>query len=170
MQNRGQIPFFANIRRNWDLTPVLEGSKKNRGLSPIILSYGNLRADMGHKYFLILGAVNAFLAVGLGAFGAHGLKARLSLDMLGVYQTGVQYHFYHALGLLLVGMLVSQWPTEGLIKIAGWVMFAGIVIFSGSLYLLSITGIRGLGAITPIGGLAFLVAWLLLVVAFIRLP
>ena len=170
MQNRGQIPVSSNISEKWDLTPVLEGSKKNRGLSPIILSYGNLRADMGHKYFLILGAVNAFLAVGLGAFGAHGLKARLSLDMLGVYQTGVQYHFYHALGLLLVGMLVSQWPTEGLIKIAGWVMFAGIVIFSGSLYLLSITGIRGLGAITPIGGLAFLVAWLLLVVAFIRLP
>ena len=170
MQNRGQIPVSSNISEKWDLTPVLEGSKKNRGLSPIILSYGNLRADMGHKYFLILGAVNAFLAVGLGAFGAHGLKARLSLDMLGVYQTGVQYHFYHALGLLLVGMLVSQWPTEGLIKIAGWVMFAGIVIFSGSLYLLSITGIRGLGALTPIGGLAFLVAWLLLVVAFIRLP
>ena len=170
MQNRGQIPVSSNISEKWDLTPVLEGSKKNRGLSPMILSYGNLRADMGHKYFLILGAVNAFLAVGLGAFGAHGLKARLSLDMLGVYQTGVQYHFYHALGLLLVGMLVSQWPTEGLIKIAGWVMFAGIVIFSGSLYLLSITGIRWLGAITPIGGLAFLVAWLLLVVAFIRLP
>ena len=170
MQNRGQIPVSSYISEKWDLTPVLEGSKKNRGLSPIILSYGNLRADMGHKYFLILGAVNAFLAVGLGAFGAHGLKARLSLDMLGVYQTGVQYHFYHALGLLLVGMLVSQWPTEGLIKIAGWVMFAGIVIFSGSLYLLSITGIRWLGAITPIGGLAFLVAWLLLVVAFIRLP
>lgn len=125
---------------------------------------------MGHKYFLILGAVNAFLAVGLGAFGAHGLKARLSPDMLGVYQTGVQYHFYHALGLLLVGILVNQWPTVDLIKTSGWVMFAGIVIFSGSLYLLSITGIRWLGAITPIGGLAFLVAWLLLVVAFIRLP
>ena len=125
---------------------------------------------MAHKYFLILGAVNAFLAVGLGAFGAHGLKARLSVDMLAVYQTAVQYHFYHALGLLLVGMLVSQWPEAGLIKTAGWVMFAGIVIFSGSLYLLSITGIRWLGAITPIGGLAFLVAWLLLVVAFIRLP
>ena len=125
---------------------------------------------MGHKYFLILGAVNALLAVGLGAFGAHGLKARLSLDMLGVYQTGVQYHRYHALGLLLVGVLVSQWPSGGLIEISGWVMFAGIVIFSGSVYLLSITGIRWLGAITPIGGLAFLVAWLLLVVAFIRLP
>ncbi len=123
-----------------------------------------------NKVFLILGALNAFLAVGLGAFGAHGLKARLSADMLAVFQTAVQYHFYHALGLLVVGLLVSQWPTVGLIKIAGWVMFAGIVVFSGSLYVLSITGIRWLGAITPIGGSAFLVAWLLLIVAFIRLP
>ncbi len=122
------------------------------------------------KVFLILGALNAFLAVGLGAFGAHGLKARLSADMLAVFQTAVQYHFYHALGLLVVGLLVSQWPTVGLLKIAGWVMFAGIVVFSGSLYVLSITGIRWLGAITPLGGTAFLVAWLLLIIAFIRLP
>ena len=122
------------------------------------------------KVFLVLGALNAFLAVGLGAFGAHGLKAHLSADILAVFQTAVQYHFYHALGLLVVGILVTQWPTVGLIKIAGWVMFAGIVVFSGSLYVLSITGIRWLGAITPIGGTAFIVAWLLLIVAFVRLP
>ena len=92
MQNRGQIPVSSNISEKWDLTPVLEGSKKNRGLSPIILSYGNLRADMGHKYFLILGAVNAFLAVGLGAVGAHGLKA-VSYTQNRAHQTNLLMSF-----------------------------------------------------------------------------
>jgi len=122
------------------------------------------------KILLILGAVNAFLAVGLGAFGAHGLKGRLSADMMTVYQTAVQYHFYHALGLLLIGVMITLWPGTGLLKVAGWVMLAGIILFSGSLYFLSTSGIRWLGAVTPFGGLAFLIAWVMLVIVFLRLP
>jgi uncharacterized membrane protein YgdD (TMEM256/DUF423 family) len=114
------------------------------------------------KIFLLLGAVNAFLCVGLGAFGAHGLKQRLSVDMLTVYQTGVQYHFYHALGLLAVGLILLHYPASKPIAISGWLMLVGIVMFSVSLYALSLTGVRGLGVITPFGGVAFLSAWALL--------
>ena len=120
------------------------------------------------RIFLSLGAVNAFLAVALGAFGAHGLKARLPADMLAVYQTAVQYHFYHALGLLLIGLAALQIPATGFAKWAGWMMFTGILLFSGSLYVLSITGIRWLGAITPLGGLSFLIAWALLAAAVLK--
>lgn len=116
------------------------------------------------KLFLILGALNAFLSVGLGAFGAHGLKAKLTPDLLAVYKTGVEYHFYHALGLLAVGLVAAQFPQSALVRGSGWAMLAGIVVFSGSLYMLSITGIRWLGAITPLGGVAFLAAWALLAV------
>jgi uncharacterized membrane protein YgdD (TMEM256/DUF423 family) len=114
------------------------------------------------KIFLTLGAVNAFLCVGLGAFGAHGLKQRLSVEMLAVYQTGVQYHFYHALGLVGVGLMLLHYPTSKPMRVSGWLMLAGIVLFSLSLYTLSLTGIRGLGAITPFGGVAFLSAWAML--------
>jgi uncharacterized membrane protein YgdD (TMEM256/DUF423 family) len=110
----------------------------------------------------MLGAINAFLCVGLGAFGAHGLKQRLSTDMLAVYQTGVQYHFYHALGLLAVGLILLHFPKSRLVVFSGWSMIAGILLFSVSLYVLSLTGIRGLGAITPFGGVAFLSAWSML--------
>lgn len=120
------------------------------------------------KLFLVLGAVNAFLSVGLGAFGAHGLKAKLTPDLLAVYKTGVEYHFYHALGLLTVGLVAAQFPQSALVRGSGWAMLAGIVVFSGSLYILSITGVRWLGAITPIGGVAFLVAWALLAVGVAR--
>lgn len=120
------------------------------------------------KLFLILGAVNAFLSVGLGAFGAHGLKAKLAPDLLAVYKTGVEYHFYHALGLMAVGLVAAQFPQSALVRGSGWAMLAGIVIFSGSLYILSITGVRWLGAVTPIGGVAFLVAWALLAVGVAR--
>jgi uncharacterized membrane protein YgdD (TMEM256/DUF423 family) len=120
------------------------------------------------KIFLLLGAVNAFLAVGLGAFGAHGLRAKLPPDLLAVYKTGVEYHFYHALGLLAVGLVAAHFPNAGLIRGSGWAMTAGIVIFSGSLYVLSISGIRWLGAITPIGGVAFLVAWALLALGVVK--
>ncbi len=105
------------------------------------------------------------LVVGLGAFGAHGLKSRLTEDMMSVYQTGVQYHFYHALGLVLIGIIAFHLPASTLLKWSGWTMFAGIVLFSGSLYLLAITQTRWLGMITPIGGLAFIVSWLLLAIA-----
>ena len=114
------------------------------------------------RIFLMLGAINAFLCVAFGAFGAHGLKQKLSVDMLAVYQTGVQYHFYHSLGLIVVGLVLLHFPKSRYILLSGWLMLAGIVLFSTSLYALSLTEIRVLGAITPFGGIAFLSAWLLL--------
>ncbi|MDO8437066.1 MAG: DUF423 domain-containing protein [Nitrosomonadaceae bacterium] len=114
------------------------------------------------KTFLMLGAINAFLCVAFGAFGAHGLKQRLSVDMLAVYQTGVQYHFYHALGLIVVGLVLFHLPKSRPVVLSGWLMLTGIVLFSVSLYALSLTGIRGLGMVTPFGGVAFLSAWALL--------
>lgn len=112
------------------------------------------------KLFLIIGALNAALTVMLGAFAAHGLKAQLSEYSLSVFQTGVQYHFYHALGLLLVGLIAQQNPATSGFTVSGWLMVAGIVIFSGSLYVLAITDIRWLGAITPVGGVCFIASWL----------
>jgi uncharacterized membrane protein YgdD (TMEM256/DUF423 family) len=101
-------------------------------------------------------------AVALGAFGAHAFKARLAPESLAVYQTAVQYHFWHALGLLGVGMLMAQWPTaQGLVWVA-WLLIVGLLLFSGSLYVLALTGERWLGAVTPIGGVAFIAAWLVL--------
>ncbi|MBA3755093.1 MAG: DUF423 domain-containing protein [Nitrosomonas sp.] len=117
------------------------------------------------KTFLILGALNAFFCIALGAFGAHGLKKMLSADMLAVYQTGIQYHFYHAFGILIIGLLLLHFPKSRLIPISGWLMLAGIVLFSLSLYILSLTEIRGLGMITPFGGVSFLSAWALLAYA-----
>ena len=105
----------------------------------------------------------AFLAVAvvLGAFGAHGLKSRLTEELMQAYKTGVDYHFYHALGLLLVGVLSMQMPS-GLMNWAAFFLGLGILLFSGSLYLMAITGIRWLGAITPVGGLSFITGWILL--------
>jgi len=117
------------------------------------------------KIYLLLAALNGFVAVALGAFGAHGLKQKLSADMLAVYQTGVQYHFYHTLALLAVAVLMLNVAHGNLLRWSGALFIAGIVIFSGSLYVLSVTGIRWLGAITPIGGVAFLAGWLLLALA-----
>ena len=121
------------------------------------------------KITIILGSINAMLAVILGAFGAHGLKSRLTEDLLAVYQTGVQYHFYHSLGLILIGVIAWQMPGSVWLKWSAWIMLAGIVLFSGSLYLLALTNMRWLGMITPIGGIAFIVAWLLLLVAAVKL-
>ncbi len=118
------------------------------------------------KTFLLLGAVAAFLAVALGAFGAHGLRGRLSPEMLAVYQTGVQYHLSHALALILVSAIMGR-MSGWLIQTAGWCFVAGIVFFSGSLYLLAVTGVTMLGAITPIGGLLFLAGWACLAFAAI---
>lgn len=119
------------------------------------------------KLIITLGSINAMLAVILGAFGAHALRQRLSAQMLEVFQTGVQYHFYHALGLVLVGLLATQFPAGG-VRISAWLMLAGIVLFSGSLYLLALSGIRQLGMITPLGGLCFIMAWGILTVVIIR--
>jgi uncharacterized membrane protein YgdD (TMEM256/DUF423 family) len=120
------------------------------------------------KLFLLLGSVNAFLAVMLGAFGAHALRSRIEGRLFDVFQTGSEYHFYHALGLILVGLLARSYPESRLVFASGAVMMLGIVLFSGSLYAMAITGVRWLGAITPIGGLGFLAAWLLLAAAVLR--
>lgn len=111
------------------------------------------------RIWLGLGAVNGFIAVAAGAFGAHALKARLPADMLAVFETGARYQMYHALALVLVGALgLAGRSLDG----AGWAFLAGIVLFSGSLYALALSGVRVLGAVTPFGGLAFLVGWALL--------
>ncbi len=111
--------------------------------------------------WLVLGAVNAFVAVAAGAFGAHGLKGRLSPEMLANFETGARYHMYHALALLAVGWVAAR-SQGGAIGAAGWCFTIGIVVFCGSLYGLSLSGVTRLGAITPIGGTAMLVGWLLL--------
>ncbi|HHW77461.1 MAG TPA: DUF423 domain-containing protein [Xanthomonadaceae bacterium] len=120
------------------------------------------------KVFLILGSVGMVLAVAMGAFGAHALKRTLTPDLMAVYQTAVHYHVYHALGLLAVGLLALHLPATASLRGAGVLMAAGLVLFSGSLYALSLSGSRWLGAITPIGGAAFLLAWLLLTIAVVR--
>jgi uncharacterized membrane protein YgdD (TMEM256/DUF423 family) len=120
------------------------------------------------KLFLAAGGLAAFAAVALGAFGAHALKTRLSAEMLAVWHTGVEYHLCHALGLLAVGLLAQQLPESGLLKWSGWLMLAGILLFSGSLYALALTGLRSFGAIAPVGGTAFLAAWTLFVIAVLR--
>ncbi len=116
------------------------------------------------KLFVTLAACSGMLAVAFGAFGAHALKNRLDDYALGVYETAVQYHFYHSLALLAVGLLAIYQPQSALLRSSGWLFLVGLVIFSGSLYLLSLSGVRWLGAITPIGGLAFIAGWACLAV------
>lgn len=120
------------------------------------------------KLFLILGAIHAFLAVALGAFGAHGLEGKIPEKYIKTWQTGVTYQMFHAGGLFVVAFLADKLTNAGILTTAGWLFFAGILLFSGSLYVLSITQISILGAITPLGGLAFLGGWLLLGYAAIR--
>lgn len=120
------------------------------------------------KLFFVLGGVNAALAVALGAFGAHVLKARIPGDMMAVYQTAFHYHAMHALGLLAVGAAASWLPGSGYLKLAGWAMVAGIVLFSGSLYILSASGARWLGSITPFGGVAFICGWIAFCAAVLK--
>lgn len=120
------------------------------------------------KVFLVIGALACMLAVVLGAFGAHALRARLAPDLLAVYHTGVQYHFWHAVGLLAVALTLPHLPAARALEWAGWLMLAGMVVFSGSLYVLAVTGTRWLGAITPIGGIAFIAAWGLFAYAVAR--
>jgi uncharacterized membrane protein YgdD (TMEM256/DUF423 family) len=119
------------------------------------------------RFFFVAGSLLAFFGVALGAFAAHGLKPRLAPDMFNVFETGVRYHMYHALALLAVAWASWRWPDSNA-HIAGWAFIIGIIIFSGSLYLLSVSGIRWLGAITPIGGVAFLIGWILLIWAVWR--
>lgn len=114
--------------------------------------------------FLFFSAVLAGLAVAMGAFGAHGLRDSLSAEAMKVYQTAVNYHMWHALGLGLIAFVHQQFPDVKQLFWAGWLMLVGVIVFSGSLYVLAISGIKWLGAITPIGGVAFIVAWVLLAV------
>lgn len=111
--------------------------------------------------FLTIGAATTGLGVAMGAFGAHALKSRLSEPFLHTFTTGVHYHLIHALGLCIVGLAIAQSERQGY-TVAGWLMLAGILLFSGSLYALSLSGLRWLGAITPIGGVCWIVAWTVL--------
>jgi uncharacterized membrane protein YgdD (TMEM256/DUF423 family) len=119
------------------------------------------------RLFFALGAVLAGLSVAFGAFGAHGLRNSLSLEDLDIFETGARYQMYHALALLAVAWAYARWEAP-LIQVAGWLFVAGLVIFSGSLYALVLTGQRWLGAVTPIGGLALLAGWVLLAWAAFR--
>ena len=116
------------------------------------------------RTFLLIGAVAGFTGVTLGAFGAHALRGRLSPEMLVVFETGVRYQMYHALAIIATGLIAAR-MGGWLIVAAGWLFTAGIVLFSGSLYLLAFTGVTLLGAITPIGGVAFLLGWACLAMA-----
>lgn len=120
------------------------------------------------KLFIIMGAINAFLSVALGAFGAHGLEGRVEPKYIETWKTGVTYQMFHATGLLIIGVLLGKLPANAFISWSGWLMLIGIILFSGSLYVLSVTKISMLGAITPLGGLAFLAAWVLLIVAAVK--
>ena len=120
-----------------------------------------------HRLFFALGALSAFLGVTAGAFGAHALKSRLAPDMLAVFEVAVRYQMYHAFALIVCAWAVTKWPGM-LVNTSGWLFVAGTIVFSGSLYALSLSGVRWLGAITPIGGVAFLVGWICLAAAAMR--
>ncbi len=117
------------------------------------------------RLFLALGAINAFVCVVMGAIGAHILKQKFSSDLYNTFQTGLQYHFYHALGLILIGTLLFHLPQSKLVKLSGWVMLTGILFFSGTLYIISFTEMRTLGMVAPIGGVSLMSAWLMLAYA-----
>jgi uncharacterized membrane protein YgdD (TMEM256/DUF423 family) len=119
------------------------------------------------RLFLLAGAISGFLGVGAGAFGAHGLRARLTPELLSVFETAVRYQMYHALALIAAGWVASRWPGA-LAGASGWLFVVGTVVFSGSLYALALTGTRWLGAVTPLGGLCFLAGWLCLAAAALR--
>ena len=115
--------------------------------------------------FIKLAAVLGALAVAIGAFGAHGLESVLiEYDRVQTFETGVQYHFYHALAILLTGIIIAQWGDHKLLRYSAFSFMGGIVVFSGSLYVLSLTNVTWLGAITPIGGIAFILGWVLLLI------
>lgn len=119
------------------------------------------------KLFLILGVINGFLAVALGAFGTHGLEGKLSEKMLSTWEKAVDYQMFHTVALLVVGLLLAKFQG-GSFSVAGWMFLSGIVLFSGSLYFYSITGIKFLAMITPIGGFAFLIGWVILGYSIIK--
>jgi uncharacterized membrane protein YgdD (TMEM256/DUF423 family) len=119
------------------------------------------------KIFIVVGALLAALAVATGAFGAHALAARLTPERLATWETASRYHMYHALALVLLGLAGARWPSP-LLNAAGWLFVAGIIIFGGTVYTLALGGPRWLGAITPLGGLSLIVAWLLFALGVAR--
>ena len=119
------------------------------------------------RIFLMIGALSGALGVAAGAFGAHALRDKLEPRMLEVFETGARYQMYHALALLVIGLIANRWPST-LITSAGWLMVAGTLFFSGSLYAMAFTGVRALGAITPIGGVCFIAGWVCVAVAASR--
>lgn len=122
----------------------------------------------GAKLFLVLGALLSAAAVALGAFGVHGLKGRLAPEMLTVFQTAVQYHVWHGLGVVAVGLAALTLPDGVWLRAAGWLLALGVLLFSGSLYVLALSGERWLGALAPLGGLAFIGGWIALALAVLR--
>ncbi|GIP27887.1 UPF0382 membrane protein YwdK [Paenibacillus sp. J23TS9] len=114
------------------------------------------------RKFMIIGSLMAMLSVVIGAFGAHLLEPIIGESSMKVYETGVQYHMVHALGIIFVAIAAGFWGDSRKLAWAGWLLFAGIILFSGSLYLLAITGIKPLGIITPFGGVAFIIGWICL--------
>ncbi|WAA09620.1 DUF423 domain-containing protein [Fervidibacillus albus] len=120
------------------------------------------------NWFLFFGALNGFLSVAFGAFGAHVLEGRIDPKYIDTWQTGVTYQMLHAGALLAIGLLASKFPGSQLLSWSGWMMLIGIILFSGSLFVLSLTGISKLGAITPFGGVAFLIGWLLLMIVSVK--
>ncbi|MTH55611.1 DUF423 domain-containing protein [Bacillus mangrovi] len=120
------------------------------------------------KVFIIIAAVNAFLSVALGAFGAHGLEGKIPEKYIAIWEKAVTYQMFHAGGLFVVAFLSDKISQAGLVTWAGWIMLAGILLFSGSLYILAVTQISVLGAITPLGGLCFLASWVMIIVAAVK--
>lgn len=142
--------------------PGRDGSLSSDGRSP------RFRIDrIVDRIWIGIGSALGFLGVAAGAFGAHILKSRLSPDLLEIYEKGARYQMFHALALLAVGLFARQ-TSSSTINVAGWCFTLGTVVFSGTLYVLALTGIRVLGAITPLGGLAFLAGWIALGVAALR--
>jgi uncharacterized membrane protein YgdD (TMEM256/DUF423 family) len=120
------------------------------------------------RVFLFLGAVNALIAVVAGALGSHALKEQLSVGQPALFQTAIQYHMFHAAGLLVIGVVAALRPPSALLAWAGALMFVGIVLFCGSLYVGAITDLRGASVVAPLGGVAFIVSWILLAAASVK--
>lgn len=120
------------------------------------------------KLFVMLGSINMFLSVAIGAFGAHGLAGKVSERMLENWQTGAHYHIVHAVALLFIGLLADRLGSSSLVLAGGWFIMIGIVLFSGSLYAMALTGVTKLGAITPLGGVSFLIGWIAVAFAAVK--
>lgn len=133
-------------------------------------SEGSAAMSKSAQSIMLTGIIGAALAVAFGAFGAHAPKQILSADGLRIYHIAVNYHLWHSIALIAIGLTFQAVHPSQLLKASAWVMVAGILLFSGSLYLLSLTGLRWFGMITPVGGLCFLVAWILFAIAVYKLP